>query len=75
MAITERIQPQGRPAEILDGWVDRAELARQFGKHERTIRRWERLRIAPPHVKQGCDTLYNIPIARAWLRAKAESGE
>jgi predicted DNA-binding transcriptional regulator AlpA len=52
---------------ILNGYLRREELARQFGLSTRTIDRWEALRIGPPRVHIGRTILYNVESVREWL--------
>ena len=58
------------PALILEDYVDRAELARQLGRTERTVARWEQERIGPPVTRLGRRVLYFIPSVQEWLRSR-----
>jgi predicted DNA-binding transcriptional regulator AlpA len=55
---------------LLDGYLRREELAKQFGLSPRTIDRWEALRIGPPRVSIGRTILYNIQSVREWLLSR-----
>lgn len=57
-------------AKLLDDYFTRPALARELGKSERTLERWERLGIGPPVTRLGITPIYNIETARAWLRAQ-----
>ena len=59
-------------AKLLDEYFTRAELAAEFGKSERTLERWERLRIGPPVTRLGITPIYNKEGSRAWLRAQEQ---
>ena len=52
---------------LLNGYLRREELAKQFGLSPRTIDRWEALRKGPPRVSIGRTILYNIQPVREWL--------
>ena len=56
---------------ILDGYVDRAELARQMRCSERTIWRYENLPDGLPSVMIGGRKFYPVAGVKAWL-AKRE---
>lgn len=60
-------------ADLLDGWLTRAELASEFGVTEDTLRRWASRRIGPPCVRVGNRVLYRKEGVRDWLAAR-ESG-
>ena len=49
-ATAVRLQASGR---ILAGWVSRADLARELGLTEDTLRRWEDRRTGPACVRAG----------------------
>ena len=55
-------------AKLLDDDFTRREMAAELGKSERTLERWERLRIGPPVTRNGITPLYNKSGARGWLR-------
>jgi hypothetical protein len=54
---------------VLEGYLRREELARQFGLSPRTIDRWEALRKGPPRVCIGRTILYKVESVRDWLRS------
>ncbi len=60
-------------AKLLDEYFTRPELAAELGKSERTLERWERLKIGPPVTRCGVTPLYNIEGSRAWLRAQEQT--
>ena len=55
---------------LLEGYLRREELAKQFGLSPRTIDRWEALRIGPPRVSVGRTILYNVQSVREWLLSR-----
>ena len=57
-------------AKLLGEFLTRAEMAKDLGKSERTLERWDRLGIGPPVTRNGITPIYNVPRARAWLRAQ-----
>lgn len=57
---------------VLEGFLRREELARQFGLSPRTIDRWEALRIGPPRVCIGRTILYQIQSVREWLISRQQ---
>jgi len=69
------LSDQGKPPAklVLEGFLRRDELAKQFGLNVRTIDRWEALRIGPPRVCVGRTILYNIQSVREWLLSKEPS--
>ena|ERR1035437_11167923 len=61
--------PEDKPVArlVLEGFLRREELAKQFSLNVRTLDRWEALRIGPPRVCVGRTILYNIQSVREWL--------
>jgi hypothetical protein len=57
---------------ILDDYLSRPKMAEQLGKSERTLERWESLRIGPPVTRIGRELFYNIESAREWLRSREQ---
>ena len=53
---------------LLDGWLDRAELARQLALSVDTLQRWETRRVGPPCVRVGRKVLYRKEAVRDWLK-------
>lgn len=62
--------PRTAPASILSGWVSRADLARELGLTEDTLRRWEDRRTGPACVRAGRKVLYRRSAIEAWLEAQ-----
>jgi hypothetical protein len=60
---------------VLDGFLRREELARQFGLSCRTIDRWEALRIGPPRICVGRTILYQAQSVREWLVSRQPQPE
>jgi hypothetical protein len=66
---------QGKPPStplILDGYIRRAELARMLDVTERTVYRWELLRIGPPRVVVGALILYRVDSIQKWLESREQ---
>ena len=58
--------------QLLDGYVNREQLAKELGKTLRTIDRWERRRIGPPRVVIGRMILYRKEAVREWLLSQEQ---
>jgi hypothetical protein len=54
---------------ILDGYLDRVECAKQLDVTVRTLERWESLREGPPITKIGRKSVYSIASLRKWLES------
>ena len=54
-------------ANLLVGWLDRAELARELTISVDTLQRWETRRVGPPCVRFGRKVLYRKDAVREWL--------
>ena len=50
---TNPLKEAGADPALLDGWLDRAELARQLALSVDTLQRWETRRVGPPCVRVG----------------------
>ena len=57
---------------LLDDYVQKDDLARDFDVSPRTIERWVRLRLLPPPIKIGRTRLYHIPSIRKSLEDRME---
>lgn len=57
-------------AELLADYLTQRDLARQLGKSERTIERWDRLRIGPTPTFVGGSKFYSIQDVRSWLKSR-----
>lgn len=55
---TNPLKDAGADPALLDGWLDRAELARQLALSVDTLQRWETRRVGPPCVRVGRKVLY-----------------
>ena len=58
------------PKAILDGWMTRAELAKELGVCVDTLGRWQTMRIGPPCVRTGRRVFYRRDSVLEWLRQK-----
>lgn len=56
-----------RAVLVLEGFLRREELAKEFGLSTRTLDRLEALRQGPPRVYFGRTILYRIESVREWL--------
>ena len=53
--------------ELLDGYLSKAEAARQLGMSPRTLDRWASVRFGPPRVRVGHKIFYREAAIRRWL--------
>ena len=53
---------------LLNGWIVRADLARELTLSVDTLQRWETRRMGPPCVRVGRKVLYRMEAVRDWLR-------
>lgn len=65
---TNPLKEAGADPALLDGWLDRAELARQLALSVDTLQRWETRRVGPPCVRVGRKVLYRKEAVRDWLK-------
>ncbi len=65
---TNPLKDAGADPALLDGWLDRAELARQLALSVDTLQRWETRRVGPPCVRVGRKVLYRKEAVRDWLK-------
>ena len=65
---TNPLKEAGTDPALLDGWIDRAELARQLALSVDTLQRWETRRVGPPCVRVGRKVLYRKEAVRDWLK-------
>lgn len=63
---------ESRPASVLDGWLDRVELAKELGVSPKTLKRWDAERSGPPSTQLGKRKLYNRADVRVWLEARVK---
>ncbi|WP_108819480.1 helix-turn-helix domain-containing protein [Pseudovibrio sp. Alg231-02] len=61
---------QTEPKAILDGWMTRAELAKELGVCVDTLGRWQTMRIGPPCVRTGRRVFYRRTSVIEWLKQK-----
>jgi len=54
--------------DLLQGWLNRSELARELALSVDTLQRWETRRMGPPCVRVGRKVLYRKEAVRDWLR-------
>jgi hypothetical protein len=65
---TNPLKDAGADPALLDGWLDRAELARELTLSVDTLQRRETRRMGPPCVRVGRKVLYRMEAVRDWLR-------
>jgi hypothetical protein len=53
--------------QLLDDWVELAELARQVKRHPRTVKRWTQGPDGLSYVMLGKTPIFHIPSAQRWL--------
>ena len=58
---------------ILEDYVSRREFAKQLGKNERTVIRWEIQRRSPKKTKIGRSVYYSKRAIEIWLAEREES--
>ncbi len=56
--------------DILAGYVEKPELAREFEVSERTVDRWCNQPNGLPHVKVGRRTYFSIESVKKWLGSR-----
>ena len=61
-----------RVSLVLEGFLSREELAREFRLTTRTLDRLEALRQGPPRVYFGRMILYKAESVREWLRSREQ---
>ena len=52
---------------LLADFADLADVAKAFGRHERTVRRWLNQPNGLPYTRAGNRILIHVPSAREWL--------
>jgi len=60
---------------LLNGWMDRPELARVLGITPGTLAKWQNQRIGPPLVRIGRKVLYRRDAVQEWLRKQEGFGQ
>ena len=58
---------------VLEGYVSRKEFARQVGKDERTVIRWELERRAPRKTTIGRNVYYSRAAIQEWLQKQEQA--
>ena len=58
--------------KILEGFIPRREMAKLLGRSERTLARWEKLKIGPPCTRYGNLILYGVDATKRDLEIKLE---
>ncbi len=64
--------PAGKEPGLLDEFVRKKDLAREFDKSERTIERWVRLRLLPAPLRLGRTSLFHLPTVKNHLAKQME---
>ena len=55
--------------DIFAGYLPEKEMAAELRHSVRTLARWRKLKIGPPHTENGRNIIYSIEGARTWLAA------
>ena len=55
---------------LLEGWISRAELARELGISVDTLARWETSRCGPPLARIGRCVFYRREAVLEWLESR-----
>ena len=63
---------QPRAVLVLEGFLRREELAKEFGLSTRKLDRLEALRQGPPRVYFGRTVLYRVESVRVWLLSREQ---
>jgi hypothetical protein len=63
--------PNATP-DILADYLTPAQLAKQLGRCEETLKRWRRLRVGPPVTRIGVQPYYSRTGVAAWLQAREQ---
>lgn len=58
-------------AELLDGMLTTAELAKELKRSPETLIRWRRLRVGPPMVRLQGRVLYSRKAVERWLEEQS----
>ena len=64
-------EPESRP--LLEGWISRAELARELGVSVDTPARWETGRSGPPLARIGRYVFYRRTAVLEWLESREQA--
>jgi helix-turn-helix protein len=59
---------------LLDDFVDDDGLAKELGRHHRTLKRWRDRGDGPPWIKLGGRILYHLPTIKEWLLSHQQGG-
>ena len=57
---------------LLDDYMTKEELAKEYNRHPRTIDRWIRLGEAPPKTRFGRGWIFNRESAKRWLAEREQ---
>ena len=63
-------ETEARP--LLEGWISRAELARELGVSVDTLARWETSRSGPPLARIGRCVFYRRTAVLEWLESREQ---
>jgi hypothetical protein len=66
--------PEAAP-NVLEGYINKRELAAELCVSERTLDRWTRLRLGPPRTVIGRKILFSRQSVAAWLREREAANE
>ncbi len=60
----------GERQDLLDGYLTKSQLAKELGRHPRTIDRWIRLGKMAPETVLGRQRLFKRSSVEKWLAAR-----
>ncbi len=64
---------ENREGSLLEGWISRAELARELGVSVDTLARWETSRCGPPLARIGRCVFYRRAAVLEWLESREQA--
>ena len=65
-------EPGAQSTQVLDEYIRKEDIARQFGRSTRTIERWVRLRLLPAPVRLGRISFHHVPTIKKHLAKQLE---
>ena len=66
--------PKDKPSTLLNGWINRVDLAIELGLSVDTLRRWEAQRRGPPCIRAGRKVYYRRAAIEEWMADQEEAG-
>jgi len=69
----EEKQQETETRPLLEGWISRAELARELGVSVDTLARWETSQNGPPLARIGRCVFYRRTAVLEWLEGREKA--